>query len=159
MPQLDTTYFVSQIFWLGILFTLFYLSVRYLIMPRIESIIKARILVKEDTDRIKEELLIEIEQIKQDHKVRADEVRNLVKEMQEKSNKKFQDFSAKLESDLKHKLEKKLSESEANIDKFTKDFHQSKDSVDLITHAASKILDEVASIKVDKSKLKKYAEV
>ena len=114
--------------------------------------------MKEDSERLREEFAKEIEQIKQAHKDKAEEVRNLVKEMQEKSNQKFKDYSAKMEADLKQKLEKKLSESEASIDKFTKNFHKSKDSADLIAEAASKVLEEVSSIKVDKSKLKKYAE-
>lgn len=158
MPQLDTTYFVSQIFWLCILFTLFYLSVRYLIAPRLESIIKARILVKEDSDKLAKQYEEEIEKIKKDHLKKAEEVRHQVQQMQLESNKKFEEFSKKAEAGLHSRLDKKMSESEAKIDKFTKDFNKSKDTAEVISYAASKIIEEASSIKVDKNKLKKYME-
>lgn len=158
MPQLDTTYFVSQIFWLCILFALFYLSVRYLIMPRIEAIVKARILVTEDSNKLKEKFASEIEEIKESHKANADEVRNKVKQMQMKANQKFEDFSKKAKADLQKKLDQKMADSESKINKLTEDFYNSKDSEELAIRSAAKILEEMASIKVDKSKLKKYSE-
>jgi F-type H+-transporting ATPase subunit b len=42
MPQLDTHYFSSQIFWLLISFGLLFLVVRYLFIPRMRHIINVR---------------------------------------------------------------------------------------------------------------------
>lgn len=156
MPQLDTTYFASQIFWLCIFFTIFYLSVKYLILPRIESIIKARILVTKDSEKLAEEFAKEIEEIKNAHKARAEEVRDYVKKMQLDSKKKYESFSQKANEELQNKLSEKMIESEKKIEKFAKDFHKSKDSADLITEIASKVIGDLTSVKVDKSQLKKY---
>ena len=121
-----------------------------------EYIIKARILVKEDSDKLFKQYEEEINQIKKFHIEQAEEVRNTVKQMQLEYNKKFEDFSNESKAELQNKLDKKMSESENKISQFTQDFHQSKDSIDVITHAASKIIEEVASIKVPQTKLKKY---
>ena len=42
MPQFETTYLVSQIFWLVMSFGVLYLGVRFIVFPLFDSIFKAR---------------------------------------------------------------------------------------------------------------------
>ena len=42
MPQFDPTYFVSQIFWLAVVFGIFYLLMTRLALPRIGEVVEAR---------------------------------------------------------------------------------------------------------------------
>ena len=42
MPQLDPATFVPQLFWLAVIFTLFYLVLSRLALPRIEKVLKDR---------------------------------------------------------------------------------------------------------------------
>lgn len=49
-PALNIDWFVPQLIWLAIVFTLFYLALAYLVLPRIETVLKDRKL-KLDGDR------------------------------------------------------------------------------------------------------------
>ena len=49
-PALNVDWFVPQLIWLAIVFTLFYLALAYLVIPRIESVLKDR-KTKLDGDR------------------------------------------------------------------------------------------------------------
>ena len=42
MPQLDPATFAPQLFWLAVIFTLFYLALSRLVLPRIEHVLKDR---------------------------------------------------------------------------------------------------------------------
>lgn len=47
MPQLDTTTFPSQLFWLGVCFLLLYFILSYLLVPRITDVLENREHVRE----------------------------------------------------------------------------------------------------------------
>ena len=157
MPQLDTTYFVSQIFWLSVFFAFFYRSLKYFVIPKIESVIKDRIAIKESSEKIKEELAEQIRVMKQNHKDRAEELRMMIKDLQIEANEKFEKFSKKSIDDLQNKLDKKMKLAEEEVEKIKEGAKNSKEYSDLVIALAGKVIFKMTALDSDKSKLKKLA--
>lgn len=158
MPQLDTTYFISQLFWLTILFISFFGAIKYIILPKIESIIQNRVLVKEDSESLKKKYSEEIAAITEAHKAKAEEARIQIKKLQNDSSKKFEDFCNKSREELKNKLDKKIYTSQKEIDKFIENFDSTSDYKDLVQSSAVQIINKISNSKIDDAKLKKYME-
>jgi F0F1-type ATP synthase membrane subunit b/b' len=64
MPQFDFTFYTGQIFWFTICFLSLYFSVKFVIMPRLKSIIDARRSVIDQDIRETKELKLKINEIK-----------------------------------------------------------------------------------------------
>ena len=85
MPQFETTYFLSQIFWLLISFGSLYFGIRWFIFPLYDKIFYARdLLIKKPLEEAEvllketEALQLEIEQKKQDFASRNEQCLNQV---------------------------------------------------------------------------------
>ena len=91
MPQFDTSYFIPQLFWMGMCFLILVLIVNKLLLPKIESGLFKRQHEVDLTLQQQQKLLLEIENIKADNdqrieaaklKVRED-IENLTEALQE----------------------------------------------------------------------------
>jgi F-type H+-transporting ATPase subunit b len=68
MPQFDYTTYASQIFWFIICFSILYLTVYFVIIPRLSHIINTRAKIISSNNAIAEELQQEITKISQESK-------------------------------------------------------------------------------------------
>jgi F-type H+-transporting ATPase subunit b len=108
MPQLDTTTFSSQLFWLGVCFVALYIILAYVLMPRITAILDNRESVREKNINIAsayreeaEGLLVEYEsllaQTHQDaHEKYQEAVKTTALEIAEKKRKMLEKFQERL---------------------------------------------------------------
>lgn len=115
MPQLDPTYFPSQLFWLVATFILLYGLVSRLIAPKFEStLIKRKVQIDDDLDyaeQLKREAQLLRDECDQILKVAQDEAREILVTSQLDIKHEIEDLTAKLEEEL----QEELSKSEANL--------------------------------------------
>jgi len=156
MPQLDPAYFTSQIFWLVVLFCIFYASVKYIVLPRLEDIINLRVRVKGEADEESGKLKLEIENLKDLQRKKAAETRAAIKGMQLDSDKKFQSYCHQSKEKLQVNIDKKIFAARQEIDESVSDLHSSKEVSEEVVKLAASIIREAASSEVPLQKLKKY---
>ena len=138
MPQFDVAYFSSQIFWLLICFSVIYLLVKKIFMPRMSQIIDDR------TDKI-EQLRLDTEKLSQKiadinaniESVRKDSIlkySKIIADAKLKSNKKRSDFIKKNQN--------QILDLQNKSDLFKKDVikeydNSSKNAIDVLARAIS----------------------
>ncbi len=115
MPQLDPTYFPSQLFWLFVTFILLYGLVSRLIAPKFEStLMKRRVQIEDDleyAEQLKREAQLLRDECDQLLKAAQDEARDILLTSQLDIKHEIEDLSAKLDEEL----QEELSKSEANL--------------------------------------------
>ena len=128
MPQFNAETFPSQLFWLVITFTLLYLFINFLVLPRIRDNLRLRKnKISNDIERA-ELIKSNIEKIVKDYEFKIDKARdkaNLI--VKESAKKAQQDFFSQLESS-KNKIEQKILNAEKEIvaykDNFSSDINE-----------------------------------
>lgn len=158
MPQLDPAYFTSQLFWLSIFFTIFYLCLSRMIIPKWKSLSDARSKLKDDNLKQAEKLANEIEKLKDDHIKAGKEVREKIQALKEETALKFEEYSKAESEKLNKKLENDLAKTEQAIAKLKSEGFDSDESSVMIIAQAQKIIDKISGLKIDKSGLKKLLE-
>ena len=112
MPQLDPTYWASQAFWLVLIFTLLYLALSKLFIPKIkESIDDRENKIKDDLDEA-QELKIVAEDKLREYEATIDDAKREVQKILFESKKK-------LDSEIKNKkkkFEKEISLEVKNVE-------------------------------------------
>lgn len=115
MPQLDPTYFASQLFWLAVVFLLLYGVLSALLLPRIGKVLQTR------QDRIAgdlekaEKFRLEAESVLKEAEVGHAETRAKSTQMINEALHKAEEESARKREDLEQVLHKKLLEAEKRI--------------------------------------------
>lgn len=66
MPQLDVSTYSSQLFWLGICFTIFNLAMSFWLMPRLQKSLKLRKEYVKKNNIDTKDILFEVDKIKQE---------------------------------------------------------------------------------------------
>ena len=116
MPQFDAESFFSQLFWLTITFMLLYVTVSYILLPRIRENIRLRKnKIANDLER-SESIKTDIEKmvLQSNHKI--DEARNQVKQMMKKSIiRSTSEYNNQIDS-LKKQILNKQIETEKNLE-------------------------------------------
>ena len=156
MPQLDPTYWASQIFWLILVFSVLYISIAKFYLPKIKKNLDDREnKIKEDLDeannlrKLSEKKLREYEVILENSK------KEVTKILLESKN--------KLDKDIKNKKETMEKEIEIEIAKAQKDILDlKKNSVDSIhsisQEIASNIIEKMSGDKLNESSIKATVE-
>jgi len=156
MPQLDPTYWASQIFWLILVFSVLYISIAKFYLPKIKKNLDDREnKIKEDLDeannlrKLSEKKLREYEVILENSK------KEVTKILLESKN--------KLDKDIKNKKETMEKEIEIKIKKAQKDILDlKKNSVDSIhsisQEIASNIIEKMSGDKLNESSIKATVE-
>ena len=152
MPQLDPTYWASQGFWLILIFTLLYLALSKLFIPKIKNSIDDREnRIKDDLDeaqKLKEvaetklkEYEISIENAKKD-------VQKILFESKNKLNSEIQNKKKTFEKEIETEIEK----AEKEIESFKKD---SLESISKISEEiTSKIIENISGEPMNQSSVK-----
>tara|TARA_E500000178_G_scaffold226194_1_gene223018 strand:+ start:474 stop:1055 length:582 start_codon:yes stop_codon:yes gene_type:complete len=136
MPQFNAESFFSQLFWLTITFMLLYVTVSYILLPRIRENIRLRKnKIANDLER-SESIKTDIEKmvLQSNHKI--DEARNQVKQMMKKSIiRSTSEYNNQIDS-LKKQILNKQIETEKNLElykqKIEKDINESALSISAI---------------------------
>ncbi|CAL7963454.1 F-type H+-transporting ATPase subunit b [Alphaproteobacteria bacterium] len=124
MPQLDPTFFASQIFWLSLVFCLCYIFNAFFLLPQLKSFINKRAQLVSDDLKEAEILLIqarnledELRKITNQAKIDANALRNAsLKNAQFMINNKLSEINAAFSSYL-HAGEEKFRHQQAQIEK------------------------------------------
>ena len=115
MPQLEITTFPSQIFWLAVTFSMLYLMLWKVIIPKISFVIKKREEEIKNSIHVAEQIYgdtkIINEEFEKIKKETEEEARTIINNLKEITNKKI----IKNTELLKKNLEKKLKKSEKEI--------------------------------------------
>lgn len=166
MPQLNTEFWLAQIFWLIFIFGTLYLVIWKLILPRInDSIENRKKSVINDLD--------EAQKLKESAEKRLKEYSKIIEDSKNQAKKIIMSGKIKLENDIdkkRKKFKEEIEEELINVEKQIKKFQRS--SVDSINKIAVEISNEVIKNtlgsqgnmsnitavveEISKTKLKKY---
>ncbi|MES0371205.1 MAG: F0F1 ATP synthase subunit B [Mariprofundaceae bacterium] len=153
MPQFDTTFFSSQIFWTIISFIILFVVLNRWILPRVAEIIQKRTrLIEEEieeTHRKREE----VECLKHDYATKLSEIDQEVKKMFDESEKRIIEKRNQVMGEWKDEMERKkrdfLEDAEVTRRKAIKDIRSQ--SADLVVAAAEQVIHE----RIDKAEAQK----
>ncbi len=106
MPQLEILTFPNQIFWILVFTVLFYLVVRYLIVPRLESIMSSR----------QDLINADIQQAEEFNK-EAREIEERIANKMEEAHKEAMNISSNTKSQVKEKVELAMEEIQETVAK------------------------------------------
>jgi len=152
MPQLDPTYWASQAFWLILIFTLLYLALSKLFIPKIkDSIDERENKIKDDLDEaqnlksLAEQKLVEYELILEDAKKEAQKI---ILESKNKLNSEIQNKKKKFEKEL----EREIENAEKEIESLKK---ESLKSISIISEEiASRVIEQISGEPMNESSIK-----
>jgi len=116
MPQLDSTYFASQFFWIIVCFALFYTCVHFLIVPRIKSILQKRAHENEKNKTTAHIMLLESAELRSVSHTKIVEMQNNIDEMKAKSERKFQEYSSQALRELNDKIKSSYDSAKLEIE-------------------------------------------
>lgn len=156
MPQFDTTFFSSQIFWTIISFVVLYLVLGRWILPRITAILNQR------TEAIKSEIedarqqREEVEELKLDYAEKLAAIDEEAKKIFDASEKRVQERRKQLMDEWNEEMERKKrdfhEEAEVARQKAINDIRSQ--SADLVVEAAEKVIHQ----RLDEADAKKILE-
>ena len=152
MPQLDSTYWVSQAFWLMLFFTLLYLALSKLFIPKIKDVIDDR------ENKIKDDL-DEAQKLKNVAEKKLNEyelsIENTKKEVQKilfESKKKLNSEMQNKKRNFEKEIEAEIENAEKEIENFKKD---SLKSISVISEEmTSKVIEMISGEPMNQSSVK-----
>jgi len=152
MPQLDSTYWVSQAFWLMLFFTLLYLALSKLFIPKIKDGIDDR------ENKIKDDL-DEAQKLKNVAEKKLNEyelsIENTKKEVQKilfESKKKLNSEMQNKKRNFEKEIEAEIENAEKEIENFKKD---SLKSISVISEEmTSKVIEMISGEPMNQSSVK-----
>ena len=152
MPQLDPTYWASQGFWLILIFTLLYLALSKLFIPKIKNSIDDR------ENRIKDDL-DEAQKLKEVAETKLKEYEISIENAKKDVQKILFESKSKLNSEIQNKkktfekeIETEIKNAEKEIESFKKD---SLESISKISEEiTSKIIENISGEPMNQSSVK-----
>ena len=157
MPQLDISFFFSQICWFLLSFGAFFCVVKFLLLPRLDKIVNARKALIDNNVDFAEEIMRKVNKITEENNRKMDEARA-------KNNEKIENFIKKLEQKNNDEMVKIVKQ---NNEEMQKHFLQEKTKISTmeaeikqaIIEISKDILKNVYSINnVNEDELKKSCE-
>jgi len=152
MPQLDPTYWASQAFWLVLIFTLLYLALSKLFIPKIkESIDDRENKIKDDLDEAQKLKLIAEERLKE-YEATIENTKKEVKKIIFESKNKLSAEIQNKKKEFEKEIEAEVKKTEQEIRSLKK---ESLDSIIVISEEiTSKIIEKVAGEPLNQSSIK-----
>jgi F-type H+-transporting ATPase subunit b len=115
MPQLDATFYVTQLFWLAIVFIAIYSFMSFFFVPRIGKIVEAReSKVKTDIEAA-EKMLTEQRLLKKEIEKLLDEARTIGGDIKKKAAKESENELNQMISTFEKQLSKKVAKEEEKL--------------------------------------------
>jgi len=152
MPQLDPTYWASQAFWLIIIFSLLYLTLSKMFIPKIkESIDDRENKIKDDLDEAQKLKLVAEEKLKENELTIEDTKKEVQKIILESKNKLSTEIQNKKKI-FEKEIEIEIKKTEQEIENLKK---ESLASITVISEEiTSKIIEKVSGEPLNQSSIK-----
>ena len=156
MPQLDPKYWASQAFWLILVFTILYISIAKLYLPKIKNNLDTR------ENKIKDDL-DNANKFKEQSEIKLKEYDMILQNAKKDIAKIYLDSKNTLDKDIKSKKEVIEKEIENEISKAQKEIIElKKKSINAIqnisTEIASNIIENISGDKLNESSIKATVE-
>ena len=137
MPQLNTEFWASQIFWLILIFSILYIIIWKIFLPKITDIIENR------KSRIIGDLN-ETQKLKENAEKKLSEYNKIIEDTKKEAKKIIEDNKKKLENDIKSKKQKFNEEIEKELVSVEKEIKSlKKSSISSINKIAAEVSSEV----------------
>ena len=152
MPQLDPTYWASQIFWLILVFTILYISIAKFYLPKIKDNLDNREnKIKEDLDSANRFKELSESKLNEYEKILENSKKEVIKIHLESKN--------KLDKDIQIKKDVMEKEIEIEINKAQKEINELKknsitDIQNISKELASNIIENISGDKLNESSIK-----
>jgi len=152
MPQLDPTYWASQGFWLILIFTLLYLALSKLFIPKIKNSIDDREnRIKDDLDEAQKLKEVAEEKLKE-YEISIENAKKDVQKILFESKNKLNSEIQKKKKTFKKEIETEIDNAEKEIESFKKD---SLESISKISEEiTSKIIENISGEPMNQSSVK-----
>ena len=152
MPQLDPTYWASQAFWLILIFTLLYLTLSKIFIPKIkESIDDRENKIKDDLDEAQKLKLIAEEKLKEYETTIENAKKEVLKVIFDSKNQLSSEIQSKKKG-IEKEIEKELKNAEKEIEILKRD---SLTNISIISEEmASKVVEQVSGEPLNQSSVK-----
>lgn len=150
MPQFDVSFFLSQFFWLTIVFAFLYMLISKFVAPKAESIFTTRNQYLEENIRHADEYNKKIQHIKSTQTKNLAELDASIKNARkEKVNLLEKSFNSK-KLDLANNIAMQIKNTQHDIDKYVAEFkeEQSESSIKLAAFLIQKITQKPANLQL-----------
>ena len=156
MPQLDPTYWASQAFWLILVFTILYISIAKLYLPKIKNNLDNREnKIKEDLDAANKFKDFSELKFKEYEKILEDSKKEVIKIHLESKNKLDKDIQTKKNS-MEKEIENEITKAQKEIDQLKKS--SISDIQTISKDIASNIIEDISGDKLNESSIKATVE-
>tara|TARA_Y100000590_G_C15374062_1_gene883708 strand:- start:197 stop:691 length:495 start_codon:yes stop_codon:yes gene_type:complete len=156
MPQLNSEFFISQLFWLILTFVFLFIFLWKISLPRIGSVLKKRENRINDDIKTAKQLQTEAEKIQLDIDNKLQEAKSQNDEILKKSSQEFQDYSLKelerVDNELANQMEKSAALIEKNKTESIKQIHAQIYAITKLT------LSKISNIKVTDQEVKEIVD-
>lgn len=156
VPQLDKSFFASQIFWFVVSFTFLYFVCSVFIVPTIKSIVNKRKSYKKEIEDSTNELLIEANSLKKEYQKQMELIHLDAKNLKQSINKNFLDKTKLKQSNIDSELKKIKQEAYSTISEWKNDIFKEEKKNNYCFALASNILSKIFDSKVNYKELEKY---
>jgi len=149
MPQLNTEYWTAQIFWLIVIFSILYLIIWKIFLPRITYSIENR------KSRIVNDLN-ETQKLKENAEKKLKEYNEIIENSKKDAKKIIEDSKKKLERDIESKKQKFNDEIEKELSAVEKEIRNLKKTSisnigDIAVETSTEIIRQIINTEVNKS--------
>tara|TARA_B100000315_G_scaffold195814_1_gene186797 strand:+ start:256 stop:834 length:579 start_codon:yes stop_codon:yes gene_type:complete len=149
MPQLNPEFWAAQIFWLFLIFSILYLIIWKIFLPRITySIENRKLRIVNDLD--------EAQKLKEDAEKKLNEYNKIIEESKKDSKKIIEEGKRKLDKDIEDKknkfndvIEKEITKAEVEIKDLKK--NSMPNIVSIATEITSEIMKQIINVEVNRS--------
>jgi F-type H+-transporting ATPase subunit b len=156
MPQLDPTYWASQIFWLILVFSVLYISISKFYLPKIKKNLDDRDnKIKEDLDEASSLRNLSEKKIKEYEVILENSKKEVTKILLESKNKLDKDIKNKKET-MEKDIESEIAKAQKNILELKKNSINSIHSIS--QEIASNIIEKMSGDKLNESSIKATVE-
>ena len=156
MPQLDPTYWASQAFWLILVFTILYISIAKLYLPKIKNNLDDREnKIKEDLDSASKFKDLSELKLKEYKKILEDSKKEVAKVYLESKNKLDKDIQAK-KSVMEKEIENEIIKAQKEIIELKK--NSISDIQNISRDIALNIIENISGDKLNESSIKATVE-
>ena len=156
MPQLDPKYWASQAFWLVLVFSILYVSIAKLYLPKIKKNLDDREnQIKDDLDEANNMKILSEKKLKEYNDILENSKKEVAKILLESKNTLNKDIQNKKES-MEKEIEKEISEAQKQILELKKSSIKSINSIS--QDIASNIIEKLSGDKLNESNIKAVVE-
>ena len=156
MPQLDPKYWVSQAFWLILIFTILYISIAKFYLPKIKNNLDDREnKIKDDVDDANKFKELSESKFKEYEKILADAKKEVIKIQIESKNILGKDIQSKKEA-MEKEIENEISKAQKEIDQLKRS--SLKDIQNISENITSSIIENISGDKLNESSIKAAVE-